>query len=66
MNFLTKSCNLDNIGLCFGEGYIYGDIMLCTVQSIQKILDTHLKETEVLMVDECHEFANGKTTLAAH
>ena len=63
--FFTKSCNLDNIGLCCGEGYIYGDIMLCTVQSIQKILDTHLKETEVLMVDECHEFANGKTTLAA-
>tara|TARA_R110000824_G_scaffold232537_1_gene420649 strand:+ start:1942 stop:3315 length:1374 start_codon:yes stop_codon:yes gene_type:complete len=63
--FLTESCNLDNVGLCCGEGYIYGDIMLCTVQSIEKILDTHLKETEVLMVDECHEFANGKTTLAA-
>ncbi|HIO42838.1 MAG TPA: hypothetical protein EYN33_02350, partial [Gammaproteobacteria bacterium] len=39
--------------------------MLCTVQSIEKILDTHLEETEVLMVDECHEFANGKLTLAA-
>jgi len=63
--FLTKTCNLDNIGICSGEGYIYGDIMLCTVQSIEKILDTHLKDTEVLMVDECHEFANGKTTLAA-
>ena len=63
--FFTKNCNLDNIGLCCGEGYIYGDTMLCTVQSIEKILDTHLKETEVLMVDECHEFANGKTTLAA-
>jgi superfamily II DNA or RNA helicase len=64
-DFLTKTCGMDNIGLCFGEGYIYGDIMLCTVQSIEKILDTHLEETEVLMVDECHEFANGKTTLAA-
>jgi len=63
--FLTKICNLNNIGLCYGEGYIYGDVMLCTVQSIKKIMDTHLKETEVLMVDECHEFANGKTTLAA-
>ena len=63
--FFTKSCSLDNIGICSGEGYIYGDIMLCTVQSIEKILDTHLKETEILMVDECHEFANGKTTLAA-
>jgi len=64
-DFLTNTCGFDNIGLCFGEGYIYGDIMLCTVQSVEKILDTHLEETEVLMVDECHEFANGKTTLAA-
>jgi len=64
-DFLTKECGMDNIGLCYGEGYIYGDIMLCTVQSIEKILDTHLEETEVLMIDECHEFANGKTTLAA-
>ena len=52
-------------GLCYGEGFIQGDIMLCTVQSIERILDTHLEETEVLMVDECHEFANGKTTLTA-
>ena len=64
-HFLTDTCKLDNIGLCFGEGYIYGDVMLCTIQSIEKILDTHLEEAEVLMVDECHEFANGKTTLAA-
>jgi len=63
--FLTDTCGIDNVGLCYGEGYIYGDIMLCTVQSIEKILDTHLEEAEVLMVDECHEFANGKTTLAA-
>ena len=64
-DFLTETCGMDNIGLCFGEGYIYGDVMLCTVQSIEKILDTHLNEAEVLMVDECHEFGNGKTTLAA-
>ena len=64
-DFLTETCGLSDIGLCFGEGYIYGDIMLCTVQSIEKILDTHLEETEVLMVDECHEFSKGKTTLAA-
>mgnify|MGYP003636535434 CR=1 FL=1 len=64
-DFLTETCGMDNIGLCFGEGYIYGDVMLCTVQSIEKILDTHLEEAEVLMVDECHEFGNGKTTLAA-
>jgi superfamily II DNA or RNA helicase len=64
-DFLTKTCGMKNIGLCYGEGYIDGDIMLCTVQSIERILDTHLEEAEVLMVDECHEFANGKTTLAA-
>lgn len=64
-DFLTKACGMDNVGLCFGEGYIYGDIMLCTVQSVERILDTHLEEAEVLMVDECHEFSNGKTTLAA-
>ena len=60
-----KNCGIDNVGLCFGDGYIYGDIMLATVQSIEGILDTHLEEAEVLMVDECHEFCNGKTTLAA-
>ena len=64
-DFLTETCGMNNIGLCYGEGYIYGDVMLCTVQSIEKILDTHLEDTEVLMVDECHEFGNGKTTLAA-
>lgn len=64
-DFLVNDCGMSDIGLCYGEGYIYGDIMLCTVQSIEKILDTHLEEAEVLMVDECHEFCNGKTTLAA-
>jgi superfamily II DNA or RNA helicase len=63
--FLTESCSIKDIGLCFGEGYVYGDIMLCTIQSIDRILDTHLESAEVLMIDECHEFANGKQTLAA-
>ena len=63
--FLTEDCGLEGIGLCFGEGYIYGDIMLCTVQSIDKILDTHLEDSEALLVDEVHEFSKGKTTLAA-
>jgi superfamily II DNA or RNA helicase len=64
-DFLVDTCNFTDVGLCFGEGYTYGDIMLCTVQSIEKILDTHLEETEVLMTDECHEFCQGRTTLAA-
>jgi|ETNvirenome_6_85_1030632.scaffolds.fasta_scaffold05841_4 superfamily II DNA or RNA helicase len=59
-----KALGIPNLGLCFSEGFIEGEIMLCTVQSIEKILDTHL-DAEVLMVDECHEFANGKTTVAA-
>jgi superfamily II DNA or RNA helicase len=64
-DFLTEACGMDGIGVCFGEGYIYGDVMLCTVQSIERIIDTHLEEAEVLMVDECHEFSNGKNTLPA-
>jgi len=63
--FLHKVCNINNLGICYGEGYIPGDIMLCTVQSIEKILDTHLEKSEVLIIDEVHEFCNGKTTLAA-
>jgi len=63
--FLDKVCNLENLGICYGEGYFNGDIMLCTVQSIEKVLDSHLEETEVLIIDEVHEFCNGKTTLAA-
>ena len=63
--FLHKVCNINNLGICYGEGYILGDIMLCTVQSIEKVLDTHLEDSEVLIIDEVHEFCNGKTTLAA-
>jgi len=59
-----NSFGIPNLGICYSEGFIEGDIMLSTVQSIEKILDTHL-DAEVLMVDECHEFANGKTTVAA-
>jgi superfamily II DNA or RNA helicase len=62
--FLHKVCKINNLGICYGEGYIPGDIMLCTVQSIEKVLDTHLDESEVLIIDEVHEFCNGKTTLA--
>ena len=58
------SLGIPELGLCFSEGFIEGKIMLCTVQSIEKVLDTHL-DSEVLMVDECHEFSNGKTTVAA-
>ena len=59
-----KSLGIPDLGICYSEGFIEGDVMLCTIQSVEKILDTHL-DCEVIMVDECHEFCNGKTTLAA-
>jgi superfamily II DNA or RNA helicase len=39
--------------------------MLSTVQSIDKILDSHLNQSEVLMVDEVHKFCRGEMTVAA-
>jgi len=60
-----KDCGIDNLGICFGGNFIYGDIMCCTVQSIDKILDTHLEDSHALLVDECHEFCKGKTTVPA-
>jgi len=62
--FLEK-CGIPNVGICFGEGYKYGDIMLTTVNSIEQVLDSHSKEAEVLMVDECHAFAGGTRNLVA-
>tara|TARA_R110000782_G_scaffold184388_2_gene274668 strand:- start:30312 stop:31694 length:1383 start_codon:yes stop_codon:yes gene_type:complete len=60
-----KSCALSNVGVNSGEGYIDGNIMLSTVQSIDRILDTHLDDATVLMVDEVHQFGTGETTIAA-
>lgn len=60
-----KACGLKDLGINFGEGYIYGDVMLSTVQSIHKILDTHLYESLALIIDEAHQFCKGETTIAA-
>jgi superfamily II DNA or RNA helicase len=60
-----KRCGIKNLGYNSGEGYIPGQVMLSTVQSIERIIDTHLQETEVLMVDEAHQFCRGETTIAA-
>ena len=60
-----KECGIPSLGICYGGNYIYGDIMCCTVQSIDKILDTHLEDSSALLVDECHEFCKGKTTIPA-
>ena len=60
-----KRCGIKDLGLNSGEGYIEGKIMLSTVQSIERIIDTHLKEATILMVDEAHQFCKGETTIAA-
>ena len=51
-------------GVCFGEGYVLRDLMLCTIQSVDKILDTHLREAEFIVFDEIQEFSNGKHGVA--
>ena len=60
-----KKCGIRDLGYNSGEGYVPGKIMLSTVQSIERIIDTHLHETELLMVDEAHQFCKGETTIAA-
>lgn len=60
-----KICGIESLGINFGDGYINGDIMLSTVQSVEKIIDTHLEQAEVLMIDEAHQFCKGETTVAA-
>jgi superfamily II DNA or RNA helicase len=56
-----KSIGIET-GLCFGEGYIPSNIMLCTVQSIEKIVGLPVEKPDLLIVDEVHEFGSGKFT----
>ena len=60
-----KKCGIRDLGYNSGEGYVPGKVMLSTVQSIERIIDTHLHESELLMVDEAHQFCKGETTIAA-
>tara|TARA_R100000231_G_scaffold34115_1_gene30048 strand:- start:2186 stop:3580 length:1395 start_codon:yes stop_codon:yes gene_type:complete len=60
-----KKCGIKNLGYNSGEGFLHGQVMLSTVQSIEKIIDTHLQDTQILMVDEAHQFCKGDTTIAA-
>lgn len=53
-----------DVGVCFGEGVDIKPITLCTVQSVDKILDTHLKQSDFILIDEVHEFSKGKVTSA--
>jgi len=59
-----KACGIRDLGYNSGEGYVPGKIMLSTVQSIERIIDTHL-QADLLMVDEAHQFCKGETTIAA-
>lgn len=60
-----KQCGIEGLGINSGEGYEHGKIMLSTVQSIERIIDTHLDQSTLLMVDEAHQFCKGDTTIAA-
>ena len=60
-----QECGIKELGINSGEGYEHGRIMLSTVQSIERIIDSHLNTSKVLMVDEAHQFCKGETTIAA-
>jgi len=57
-DFLTK-LGFD-VGVAFGDGVEIKPITLCTVQSIHKVLDSHLDQSEFIIFDEVHEFSKGK------
>jgi superfamily II DNA or RNA helicase len=59
---LLKSLGFKNIGVAFGEGFIESNIMLCTVQSVEKIIGLPVEKPDILLVDECHEFCQGEFT----
>ena len=51
-----------DVGIVYGGATDIKPVTLCTVQSVHKILDTHLNAAEFIVFDEVHEFANGKLT----
>ena len=58
--FLTKY-GFD-VGRVYGDGTDIKPITLCTVQSVHKVLDSHLDTSEFIIFDEVHEFSKGKLT----
>ena len=54
-----KKWGLD-VGIAFGGGVILKPITLCTVQSIDKVVNSHLKQSDFIIFDEVHEFSKGK------
>lgn len=63
--YLTKNCGFTDVGVNFGGEFKDGRIMLSTVQSIGNIIESHVSEAKVLMVDEVHKFCRGEVTVAA-
>jgi|10_taG_2_1085330.scaffolds.fasta_scaffold37777_2 superfamily II DNA or RNA helicase len=58
--FLTKY-GFD-VGVAFGDGVDIKPVTLCTAQSIDKVLDSHLDTSDFIIFDEVHEFSKGKIT----
>lgn len=50
------------VGINFSDGFIYNDVMICSVFSIDKLIGTPMESPDVLIVDECHEFCTGSFT----
>lgn len=49
-----------DVGVAFGDGVDIKPITLCTIQSVDKVVDTHLKTSSFIMFDEVQEFSKGK------
>ena len=49
-----------DVGVAFGDGTDIKPITLCTVQSIHKVIDTHVASSDFIIFDEVHEFSKGK------
>lgn len=49
-----------DVGVAFGDGVDIKPLTLCTIQSIDKVIDSHLKTSEFIIFDEVHEFSKGK------
>ena len=54
-----------DVGVAFGDGVDIKPITLCTIQSVQKVVDTHLKTSTFIMFDEVQEFSKGKLATKA-
>ena len=54
-----------DVGVAFGDGTDIKPITLCTIQSIHKVIDTHVKHSDFIIFDEVHEFSKGKVAISA-